>query len=252
MLGTCGISSDERQRNCGRRSRRQLDLSLLSSFLQSLHSQLVSCEVNALSSLELSYHPVDDPLVEVIAAQLVVTCCCKNFCNAVAHFDDRYIEGTAAQVVYHYLLILFLIDTVRKCSSGRLVDDSLNSQTCDLTCILCCLSLSISEVSGDCDNSLSYLFTQISLSVSLQLLEYHSGDLLRSILLAAHACLIIRTHVSLDRDNGVLIVGYCLSLSYLTYKSVACLGKTYNGRSSSCTLTVGDYYCFAAFHNCYT
>ena len=98
----------------------------------------------------------------------------KNFLNTVAHFDDRYIECTAAQVVNHDLLILFLINTVRKCSGCWLIDDSLNCQTCDLTGVLSSLSLCVCEVSRNCYNSLCYLFAQISLSVSLQLLKYHS------------------------------------------------------------------------------
>ena len=41
--------------------------------------------------------------------------------------------------------------------------------------------------------------------------------------LAAHLRLIVRAHVSLDGDNCVVKVCYCLSLSHLAHKSVAVL-----------------------------
>ena len=50
----------------------------------------------------------------------------------------------------------FLIYAVSQRSSGRLVDDTLNFQTCDLAGILGSLALRVGEVSRNGDNRLIY------------------------------------------------------------------------------------------------
>ena len=251
VLRTCCISCDVGEIYHRGRSGGKLDLGLFCCFLESLHSHLILGKVDSVGSLEGLDHPVDYSLVEVIAAQVVVTCGSLNFLNAVAHLNDGYIECTATQVVNHNGLILFLIDAVGKSRSGRLVDDTLYVKTCDLTCILCCLTLCVGEVCGNGDYSFCNGFAEICLSISLKLLEDHSGNFLRSVLLAVDVNLVVGTHVSLDRGNGSFSVGNCLTLCNLTNKSFACLCEAYNGRRGSCTLRVGDYDCGAAFHNCY-
>ena len=68
MLGTCCVCGDIGQIDSGSSCGGKLDLGLFGSFLKSLHSHLVAAEVDSLDLLEFAEHPVDDPLVEVIAA----------------------------------------------------------------------------------------------------------------------------------------------------------------------------------------
>ena len=173
----------------------------------------------------------------------------QNFGNAVAHLDDGNVEGSAAEVVNHNLLLLFLIDTVGKSSGCRLVYDTSYIQTGYLTGVLCSLTLSIREVCRNCDDSLGNLFAEVSFRIRLELLQNHCADFLRGVGLATEGCLIVRTHVALDGNNGVVVVYNSLTLSNLTDKSVAVLGNTYDRWGSSCALTVGDNYRLAAFHN---
>ena len=81
-------------------------------------------------------------LVEVVAAQMGVTGGGQNLNDAVADLQNGYIEGAAAQVVDHDLLVLFLIDAVSQSGCGGLVDDTLDIQTGNLTGILGGLTLS--------------------------------------------------------------------------------------------------------------
>ena len=60
----------------------------------------------------------------------------QNLGNAVAHLDDGHIEGTAAQIVDHDLLVVFLIHTVSQSSCGGLVDDTADVQACNGACVL--------------------------------------------------------------------------------------------------------------------
>ncbi len=111
---------------------------------------------------------VHQHFVKVIAAQMGVAVGCQYFEYPIAKFQDRYIEGTAAQVVYQNLVgAFFLVESVCKGSCGRLVDDSLYIKTCDSARVLGGLFLSVREVSRNRDNRFRNLFAQISLSIVL-------------------------------------------------------------------------------------
>ena len=96
---------------------------------------------------------------------MCITVCCKNFDNAVTDLDDGNIECTAAEVIYHDLLLFLVVKTVSKGCRCRLVDDTLYIKTGNLTGILCCLTLGIVEVSRNCDNCLCYLLSKVALSI---------------------------------------------------------------------------------------
>ena len=88
MLRAGSVSRDVRLVDGGLTHAGQLDLRLLSSFLQALHSHTVVRQVNAVGLLELVNHPVDDALVEVIAAEVGITCGGQNLQNALADIQD--------------------------------------------------------------------------------------------------------------------------------------------------------------------
>ena len=249
MLGAVGVRGDEGQVDVGRGRAGQLDLGLLSSLLQALGSHLVLAQVDVVLALEVLGHPVDDALVEVIAAQVGITVGSQNFGNTVAHLDDGDIERTAAEVVDHDLLVGFLIDAVSQRSSRRLVDDTLNVQTGDGTGVLGGLTLAVVEVGGDGDDGLGDRLAQISLGVSLQLGEDHSADLLGGVVLAAGMDLFSRAHLTLDGRNRVLGVGDGLALCDLADQTLAGLGEADDRRGGAGAFGVRDDDGLAAFHN---
>ena len=183
---------------------------------------------------------------------MVVAGSCQNFDYAVADFQDGYVEGTAAQVIYHDLLLGFLIYTISQCSSSRLIDNTLYIQTGNLACVLGCLTLCVSKVSRYGNNCVSYRRTDICFCISLQLLQDHCRYFLRRILLAFNVNTVVRTHMTLDGNNGAACVGNCLVLCSLTNNTLALLVKCYNRRGGSCAFAVRDNDSFAAFHDCYT
>ena len=251
VLGAFRRSCDERKVDVGGCRAGQLLLCLLCSFLHSLKSHLVAGEVDALFCLELTDDPVDDPLVEVIAAQACIAVGGQNFDDAVADLDDGNIECTAAQVIDHDLLLFLVVQAVSQCCSCGLVDDSLYFKAGDLACVLGCLSLRIVEVCGNSDDCLCDLLAQIALCVRFQLLQDHSGDLLRGILLAVDGAAAVCSHVSLNRRDRVVSVCNCLTLCGLTYKSLAVLCESDDGRCGPCALCICDNCRLSAFHNCY-
>ena len=156
---------------------------------------------------------------------MCITVGSQYFDDTVTDLDDRYIEGTTTKVVYHDLLLFFIVQTISKCCCGRLVDDTLYIQTCDLTGILGSLTLSIIEVCGNCDNCLGNLLTQIALRICFQLLQDHSGDFLWRVLLAVNIHPVICSHVALNGGDGLIRIGNCLTLCRLTDQPLSCLSK---------------------------
>jgi len=101
-------------------------------------------------------------------------------------------------------------------------------------------------------NSLCYTCSEISLSVSLKLLENHRGYFLRCVILAVYFFSERRTHLTLDTDNSSVRVGNSLALCNLTYHSLTRLGESYYGRSRSRSFGIGDNYGLTALKYCHT
>ncbi len=114
--------------------RRQFLLRLLSGFLQTLQRDLVLGQVDAVLVLDLADQPVDDLLIPVVAAQVVVAVggLHLNGGEAVvvlADLQQGHIEGAAAEVEdQDALVFLALLKTVGQRGRGRLVDDAQDVQ----------------------------------------------------------------------------------------------------------------------------
>ncbi len=250
LRALCG-SSDERQVDlcgcgCGK-----LLLCLLGSFLQSLQCHLILRQIHILCLLELIYHPLGNAVVVVITAEVRITVGSQNLDNAVTDLDNRYIEGTAAQVINHDLLLGLIIQTISQRCGCRLVDDTLYLEAGNASCVLGGLSLGIVEVCRNSDDSLTDLLTEICLGICLQLLQDHCGNLLRCVALAVDAYLVVRAHVSLDGSDGSVCIGYGLTLCGLADQSLAVLCECHNGRCGSETLCIGDDGGLTTLHNGY-
>ena len=252
MLRAGGVRRDERQVDLAGRHAGQLDLCLFCGFLQSLHGHLVAGEVDAVLLLEGGNHPIDDALIEVVAAQAVVASGCKHFLHAVAHLDDGDIERAAAEVIHHDLLLFALVDAIGQSRGRRLVDDTLYIQARDLAGVLGRLALCVGEVCRDGDNSGADGFAQIGFCVRLQLLQDHCGNLLRGVALIVNRYFIIGTHLSLDGRNGAVRVGDGLALCHLAHHTLAGLGERDHGRRCARAFCVWNYNRLAAFNHGYT
>ena len=103
---------------------RQLALGLLRGLLQPLQRHLVLREVDPLVLLELRDDPLDHALVEVVAAEVGVAVRGLHLDDALAHLEDRDVEGAAAEVVDRDRLVLLLVEAVGEGGRGRLVDDA--------------------------------------------------------------------------------------------------------------------------------
>ena len=249
MLGAGGVGGDEGQVDVGGGGAGQLDLGLLGGLLQTLGSHLVVAQVDVVLTLEVLGHPVDDALVKVVAAQMGVAVGGENLGDAVAHLDDGHVEGAAAQVVDHDLLVGLLVDAVGQRGRSRLVDDALDVQARDGAGVLGGLTLAVVEVGGNGDDRLGDRLAQIRLGVRLQLGEDHGGNFLGGVVLAAGMDLLGGAHLALDGGNGVLRVGDGLTLGDLADQTLAGLGEADHRRRGAGALGVGDDDRLAALHH---
>ena len=135
---------------------------------------------------ELGNQPVDDALVDVIAAQVGVAVGRDNLNDFLAYFQDRDVKGSATKVVHRNQVVFAFVESIRQSCSGWLVDDALYIQTGDATGVLGCLTLGIVEVSRNGDDGFGHFFAQILFGGALQLGQDLGRDFLRRVALATN------------------------------------------------------------------
>ena len=134
---------------------RELDLRLLRRFLEALQGHAVLAQVDALVALELVDQPVDDHLVEVVAAEVGVAIGRLHLEDALADLQDGDVEGAAAEVVDGDRLFALLVETVgERCGRG-LVDDAKHLEAGDLARRPWSPGAGVVEVGRDRDHGLA-------------------------------------------------------------------------------------------------
>ena len=160
-FGPGRVGGDEGQVDLRRGGGRQLDLGPLGGLVQPLQRLRIVAQVDALVGLELVGQPVDDPLVEVVAAEVAVAAGGTHLDHAVAHVEQRHVERAAAEVEDEHGLLTLLVEPVGQRRRGRLVDDAQHLEAGDLAGVLRGLALGVVEVGGDGDDRLRHLLAQI-------------------------------------------------------------------------------------------
>ena len=190
----------------------------------------------------------------------------------VAKLEDRDIESTAAKVIDGNLHILvLLVETVGKGCRGRLVDDTLDIKTGNLTGFLGSLALRIREVCRHGDDRLGHVLTEIFLGRLLHLLKNHRADLLRRIHLAGNLdargvvlatddlvrhpadlgrnLVVGLAHKALDGEDGVVRIGDGLALGRVADLPLSAFGECDDRRSGPLAFVVDDDGRLVAFHH---
>ena len=243
-----GGSRDVGQVDRGLGGRGQLDLGLLGGLTQALEGHLVLGEVHAVARLELLDQVVDDALVPVVTTEVVVTVGGLHLDDAVTDLQERHVEGAATEVEDEDRLVV-LVEAVRQGGGGGLVDDAQDVQARDLAGLLGGLALRVVEVGRDGDDRVRDLLAQVGLRVPLELLQHEGAHLLRVEALAVDVDLPVGAHVALDRPDGPVDVGHCLTLRDLADEHLTVLGEGDDGRRGPGALGVGDHRGLAALQN---
>ena len=273
VLGAALVGGDERQGDLGLGRGAELDLGLLGRLLEALQRQFVGAQVDALLLFELVGQVVDDPLVEVLAAQEGVAVGRLDLEDAVADLQDRDVEGAAAQVVDRDGAGLLLLQAVGQGGRRRLVDDAQHLEPGDLAGVLGRLALGIVEVGGHRDHRLGDRLAEEGFGGLLHLLQDEGGDLAGAVVLAlgldpgiavvglddlvGHQALVLLDHrvvvaaadQPLDGEEGILGVGDRLALGRLADQTLAGLGKGDHGWRGPDALGVLDDLRLGTFHH---
>ena len=219
-------------------------------------------QVDALVALELRAEPVDDRLVEVVAAEVVVTRGRLDLEDAVADLEHGHVERAAAEVEDEDRLVGLLVEPVRERGRGRLVDDALDVEARDPAGVLGRLALIVVEVGRDGDDRGVHGLAQVRLGVGLELLQDHRRDLRRRVLLAARLDArvaagagddavrddrlllahlgLLAAHEALDGEDGVRRVGDGLALGDGADETIPASRERDDGRRRAAALGVLD------------
>ena len=242
--------------------------------VEALQRHRVLTQVDALVALELGDHPVDDRLVEVVAAEVVVPVRRLDVVDALAELEDGNVERPAAEVEDEdRVLGALLVEPVRESCRRRLVDDAKHVEAGDLAGVLRRLALRVVEVGRDGDDGVRHRLAEVGLGVRLELLEDHRRDLLRRVLLAVrlHADVVVRAlgdlvrddlhllgdlvelapHEALDREHRVLRVRDLLALRRSADEPLPVTPEGDDGRSRASALGVRDDGGLGSFEDCH-
>ena len=272
MLRAGLVGRDERQIDFGLRGRGQFDLGLFGGLLQALQRKLVVAQVDALLLLEFVGQIVDQPHVEVFAAEEGVAVGRLHLEHAVADLQDRDVEGAAAEVVHRDGAGLRLVEAVGERGRGRLVDDAQHFKAGDLAGVLGGLTLRVVEIGGNGDDGLIDLLAEMGFGGLLHLLQDESGDLRGRIGLAVgfdpgiavgclddlvgdellvlldHRIVVAAADEALDREEGALGIGHRLALGGLADEALAIIAEGDDRRGRPHALGVLDDFRRFAIH----
>ena len=228
---------------------RKLDLCLFRSLAHTLHGGRVARQVDLRLLFELGDEIIDDALVKIVAAQMVVARGGEHLDHAGRDIENGHVERAAAQIIDHDLLRLLFINAVGKGGRGRLVDDALDIETRDLARVLRRLPLRVGKVGRDGDDGVGDGLAQEGLRVRLELLQDHCGNLLRRVFMPVDEDLVVGAHLALDGRNGALVVRDGLPLCDLADHALSGFRKRDDGRRGAPALGVGDDNGLAALHH---
>ena len=272
VLRAALIGGDERQVDVGLHHRGELHLGLLRRFLQALQRHPILAEIDAVALPELGDDPLDDALIEVVAAEVRVAVGRLHLDDALADFENRDVERAAAEVVDGDRLVLLLVEPVRQRRRGRLVDDAHHLEAGNLAGFLRRLALRVVEVGGNRDDGFRDRLAEVLLRGLLQLLQDHRGDLRRRVFLVAatftrtsplpaamtvYGTIFISSLTSSKRRPMKRLmekmvfsgIGHRLALGDLADEPLARLGEGHDRRRQPAAFGVGDDDGLAAFHD---
>ena len=273
MLRSRGVRRDERQIDLGLGRGRQLDLGLFGGLFEPLQSKLIAAQIDALLFLEFVGQIVDQPHVEIFAAEEGVAVGRLHLEHAVADFENGNIEGAAAEVIDRDGAGLALVEPIGERGCRRLVDDAQHFEAGDLAGVLGGLALRVVEVGRNGDDRLVDLGAEIGFRGLLHLLQNECGNLRRRIALALdldpgvavrgardlvgnellvllhHRVVVATADQAFDGENGAFGIGDCLPFGRLADEPFALVGESYDGWRGAHPFCVLDDLRRLAFHD---
>ena len=273
MLGARLICGDKGQIDVRLHGAGEFTLGLFTGFFEALQGHFIAAQVDALIFFELGSHIINDVLVEVLTTEEGITVSRFDFEYAITQFEDGDIEGTATEVKNGNFLFALFVQTIGQRSGSRLVDDTQNFKTCDLSGVLSGLTLGVVKVSRNGNDRFGYRFAQVVFGSFLHLLQDHGRNFRRAVffasgfnpgitvvsvddtkgadidILAYRITVVLTANQAFDGEQCILRVGHRLAFSLLTDQPLTALGKGDHGRRGPVAFCIGDDDGLATFHD---
>jgi len=126
-----------------------------------LQCHFVATDVDALLFFEFTGQILDQPQVEVLAAQVGIAVGGFDFKNTFADFQNGYIEGAATQVENRNFFFLFFVEAVRQRSRSGFVDDTQHIQSGDFAGVFRGLTLAVVEIGRNRNDGIGDGFSEV-------------------------------------------------------------------------------------------
>ena len=154
-------------------------LGALARGTEATEGTLVLGHVLAEPPLEVLEEVVDHPVVEILSSKVGVSSSGLDLEDSLLDGEEGDIEGSSSEIEDEDVLLLsLLVESVGDSGGGGLVDDTEDVKSGNGSSILSGLPLGVVEVSGDGDNGVLHLLSEVSLGNLSHLDEDHGGDLL--------------------------------------------------------------------------
>src|SRR5258708_36646476 len=88
-----------------------------------MSGRVATAEVNTITVLEFSFQTLQQQVVKVIAAELIIAVAGKHFGDVALNADDRDVEGAATEVVDHGGVVGSIAETVAEGGGSRPIRD---------------------------------------------------------------------------------------------------------------------------------
>ena len=208
MLWPFGRRGDERQVDVRVLHRRELDLCLFGSFLQSLQRHLVVRQIHAFSVFEGLDQEIDDALVPVVTAKVRIGLRWTSprrrpHQSRVLKRRTSHHQGSNTSTVCSSPSLVRSPCMAAAAAVGSLMIRSTSSPAILLPASCVAVRCASSKMRGDRDDRLGDGVTKESFSVPLQLLQNARGNLLGRVRLAIDIDGPTRAHVALRRSAPV-------------------------------------------------
>ena len=265
MQRTIAAGSNEGKRNRGAQHAREFLLRLLSRFRQPLQGLAIAAQINLVLLFKGISQPVDDALIEIVAAELRVTVRRLDVKNAIGDAQQRHVKGAATKVEDQDPFDGAAVKAIGQSSCSGLIEDALHRDARQPSGVTGGLALCVVEVSGHGHHCRFHRFTQISGRVIDKLANDAGHQFFGRVFPLCHRTghpnlpLVVGTHRVGNREAAVLqfvpvpadeplqvregVAGaeHQLAPGQLTHQQFLILGVSDNGWGGSAALGIGDH-----------
>ncbi len=164
---------------------------------------------------------LDDLVVEVIAAEMVVAMARNDFDDTRFDPHDRRIEGAATKIIHQDALALMLRRLVDHGRRRGLVDDPHHLEPSNLAGLAGRLALGVGEIGRHSDHRFAYRPPEAPLGDVLEAFENDGGNLLRRVRVSGELDLFAAAHPAFDGSDRALRVQDELVARLLAHQQIS-------------------------------